>query len=108
MRDESANVRDGGRRHRRPRDPGARRRARVAGAWSCSAIHWNAARPGIETGPGREFSDRVDRDRRIEERRAAANAFDARGTSLERVAGGADAGSRETSGGLFDGWIRRG
>ena len=38
------------------------------------ALHRNAARHGSEAGAGRGFSDRVDRDRRVESRGLAANA----------------------------------
>ncbi len=72
MRGEvAANVRDGRRRHRRPRASRARRSARIARARTSGALRGRGARHGSEAGSGREFSHRVDRDRRLESRRAS-------------------------------------
>jgi len=106
-----ANGRDlchGRRRQRGPRDPESCRRARAARPRSHGSLHRYPARDGGEAGASRKFSDRVDRDRRIEARRAAPDSFDTPRIAVERVAGGTHAGPSETRGGFFDRRICRG
>ena len=91
----------GGRRHRRPRASGAGRGARVAGAGASGPLRGSGARHGSQAGSRREFSHRVDRDRRPQPRGIPADAGDFRRVALQCLASRAHPGTRRSGCGIF-------